>query len=312
MNDLPRLEGFAPIEATIDCGGAKHVIELRDGRLHVRDHDGEAELALAALGGNPPMCVEIVQMWDAAPDMAHITINLALSSDSPQEAGAGLRQPIQAQQTMQRVSFRISAVQTTRIVASGVVGPAAARLSAQEDPEFVRFKRHRELVLSLPRELRMMLAASCIVGLDYKHSPPVALAQVEGLVAIKAKADLQKSQQSWGPPGGLVRHPFDVDVRFLDRLDEANVEAFTHGTMTFATLSIPMRWLADVWCRGVSLVDGCFVLQVLESRSEGTALRVRAVRWERRDKALVPVVASALVVYVDDAWSLAWTGDPPE
>ena len=73
-----------------------------------------------------------------------------------------------------------------------------------------------------------------------------------------------------------------------------------------ASASLVARWITEVWARGVTVVDGAFVLEVTEavSRSE---LRVRAVRWEPgADGVLVPVDGPATLSYRGQAWWLEW------
>lgn len=54
---------------TVDCGGARHVVDLADGTAAApvaRDHDVDAELAHHRLGGGLPPCVGIVLAWQSA------------------------------------------------------------------------------------------------------------------------------------------------------------------------------------------------------------------------------------------------------
>ena len=73
-----------------------------------------------------------------------------------------------------------------------------------------------------------------------------------------------------------------------------------------AAVTLHPSWLVDVWPRGMAVVDGAFVLEVLEDSWSGP--RVRAVRWDERPGGTrAPVVASArLRRGPDEAWELAW------
>jgi hypothetical protein len=65
----PWWAAFGPVETQVDCGSHKHVIRWADGRLDAASHaDAEGELVMAALGGEPPRCVELVQAWGAHAD----------------------------------------------------------------------------------------------------------------------------------------------------------------------------------------------------------------------------------------------------
>ena len=83
------------------------------------------------------------------------------------------------------------------------------------------------------------------------------------------------------------------------------------GVAVRASVSLVPRWITDVWVQGISLVDGAFVLEVVDavSRSE---LRVRAVRWEPGASGVRNAVdAPARLSYRGQAWRLAWDDDVP-
>lgn len=53
------------IRSHVVCKGADHVVVWRRGALALAHHDLAAEEALAALGGEPPRCLEVVRAWRA-------------------------------------------------------------------------------------------------------------------------------------------------------------------------------------------------------------------------------------------------------
>jgi len=62
----PWWAAFGPAETQVSCGGHQHVIRWADGRLIAASHpDAEGELVMAALGGEPPRCVQLLQAWGA-------------------------------------------------------------------------------------------------------------------------------------------------------------------------------------------------------------------------------------------------------
>ena len=67
MKDGPNDPWFASLpgcEAQLPCGSGRHVIRWEAGELRLADHaDPEAELVLAALGGEKARCVEVAQAW---------------------------------------------------------------------------------------------------------------------------------------------------------------------------------------------------------------------------------------------------------
>lgn len=80
-----------------------------------------------------------------------------------------------------------------------------------------------------------------------------------------------------------------------------------------AAAALVPRWITDVWVKGIAVVDGAFVLEVVDPVSR-VDLRVRAVRWEPGNAGeLNPVDAPARLSYRGQAWRLAWDDDaaPP-
>jgi hypothetical protein len=57
------VRGCAPVSVDVACDGEVHRVTWRAGKLVVENHDVRAELALAALGGDPPSCVRVLQAW---------------------------------------------------------------------------------------------------------------------------------------------------------------------------------------------------------------------------------------------------------
>jgi hypothetical protein len=75
-----------------------------------------------------------------------------------------------------------------------------------------------------------------------------------------------------------------------------------------AAVTLHGSWLVDVWPRDMAVVEGAFVLEVLED--SWSAPRVRAVRWDDRPGGTrAPVVATArLNRSSEGAWELSWEG----
>jgi len=73
-----------------------------------------------------------------------------------------------------------------------------------------------------------------------------------------------------------------------------------------AAVTLHGSWLVDVWPRDMAVVDGAFVLEVLEDSWETP--RVRAVRWDDRPGGTrAPVVATARLNRGAEAtWELSW------
>lgn len=79
-----------------------------------------------------------------------------------------------------------------------------------------------------------------------------------------------------------------------------------------ATVSLGATWVVQVWGRGLALVDGAFVLEVLGHAENGAAVLVLAVRWDEAEPGVFGPVAAPARVRRDaaGAWRLTW--EPPE
>lgn len=88
--------------------------------------------------------------------------------------------------------------------------------------------------------------------------------------------------------------------------------ASLHGEMDTvgvrATVSLTATWVVQVWGRGLALVDGAFVLEVLGHAEHGAAVLVRAARWDEAEPGMFRPVAAPARVRRDPAgaWRLTW------
>ena len=55
-----------PAVLRLDCGGARHTVRWRKGRLVLLDHDLAAEVGLMALGAERPACLTFLERWRAS------------------------------------------------------------------------------------------------------------------------------------------------------------------------------------------------------------------------------------------------------
>jgi hypothetical protein len=64
-----------PAQALVPCGAGTHPVRWEAGRLVLPAHpDAEAELVLAALGGDKPRCVEVAETWDRRADDLNVLL----------------------------------------------------------------------------------------------------------------------------------------------------------------------------------------------------------------------------------------------
>ena len=62
----PAFDGISPVTVDVACTDAVHQARFDEGRLRLLHHDVDAERAMAALGGDVPACMQLLQLWGAA------------------------------------------------------------------------------------------------------------------------------------------------------------------------------------------------------------------------------------------------------
>ena len=67
MTDRPDgawFDSLPSCQALLPCGQGRHIVRWEAGEFRLLSHpDAEAELVLAALGGEKTRCVEVAQAW---------------------------------------------------------------------------------------------------------------------------------------------------------------------------------------------------------------------------------------------------------
>ncbi len=82
---------------------------------------------------------------------------------------------------------------------------------------------------------------------------------------------------------------------------------------TKATATLGTSWALGVWGRGLAVVDGAFVLEVVGEAIPGREVVVRAARWEERSGGLFTPAArpARLTRTTARGWRLAWEDQTP-
>jgi hypothetical protein len=273
-----------PVTATIDCNGAPHRITWRGGRLILEDHDPLAERSLAALGGNPPMCLELFDAWSARRGSERVSQLLLgdkmLTRDELRHRKVRHDAEVESAKRMPQVA---------RMNHGGKPdGKARIRIVEQQAAE--RLEREQQdwantLIEMLPPRLRRALALSVIVnierGWEQDGFRQDQAREIEPALAKLAAPLFEESAHEWGqdlkPYTG-----FKAKAEVARPFDRPSCTLWADHSVVHADLSLPLSWFVDVWARGLALVSGCFVLGVTDSSSDGSHLQVMAVRlpWE--------------------------------
>jgi hypothetical protein len=260
------------IEFDLDTGAGRHRISWRRGRLALHDHDVEAEAVLRALGGEPCLCLSVL---DALRD----SLGTAPRGPSP-AAIARIRQ-----------------------------SPQFASMTKGQQDALLAIGRRRAVMAMLPAPMTEVLGQVSEVRRERRvrsgSRPRQALGAEDRLqhaVAPAAEAAMRRSRRDLRPYASL-----EIEC-WRRRADEAPLlKGVLDGTGGFLAVSLPVSWLNRVWARGLAVVDGHLVLEVDRSAPE-LDLEAVAVRWERRVAG--PSVSAAVPCRLhrgaNRAWTLTW------
>jgi hypothetical protein len=237
--------GLAPLEEPIYCGDARHLIRWADGELVTLDHDDpEGERLLSALGGEPSPCIAILEDWQrhrADLDVLLLTSrglgDLLHLPGIPAPGGPG--------------GWTATA---SYVPLKGPAGSGGGRHfyygggpgQGGQPPEDPLLR-----LLRLPGELPGRLVATVLaawVARAAGDDPRVD----EALPALHAALFGRALAAVRGWLGG--GHQFDVRL--------ADAPALVRRADGVIALELPLRWLSDVWARGLSTLAGRFCLSV--------------------------------------------------
>lgn len=296
-----------PTTVEVTCGDERHRISWRRGKLVLEDHDLGAEESFAALGGEPALCLEVLRAWRTAVDDREVL----WFWDTPRAGDpdmAKMLASIRSQQQQILAGHRAMVASPTgrrAVPAAAIPREILDRMRTQ-----MAVENRRSLLSALPEELRMRLGLSAIVRAQRRQGDRFWFASRSGdiqtaLTARVAPA-IEASMRTWR--GRLAGHHLVTVESWIAAPGEvANVCGLMDDAGGWAAASMPIRWLVDVWARGIAVVDGCFVLEVVGDH--GGQLGVTAVRWERRSPTgSTPVAEPAVVHRVDGGWRLRWDG----
>jgi hypothetical protein len=229
---------IAPAVARIECAGTIHSVIWRDGALETPDHaDPDAERALAALGGEPCRCVELLDAWAASSSDPRA---LVLGPRGPE---VHIPDPDNANTGQSTARFRRPLTGTSvggrgLTVAMQGGGGTQVRPEPPEDP----LREVLELGGAISHRLVLTVAAALTERTQEPELRPLLEAALYGRVLTALSRWL-------GEMPALELTMIEADASpALSRDGEALVAR------------LPFRWLVDVWAAGLETVAGQFAL----------------------------------------------------
>jgi hypothetical protein len=272
--------------AEIPCGSGRHVIRWEAGALRLDSHaDPEAELVLAALGGEKARCIEVAEAWSrhaadptvlrVGPRGADGADGVTVSWEDVDAAAQGDRGGVGASWIGQGSGAPgQGAMRRPSVMLSAAMAQASARRSQAQREHAEARQRTTDLLslfaLGTAFQIRLIgqVAAAHAARLDEpdergRSRRPVLIAALEGRLALVAEQwiginpDYVKASLHTGPGWG-------------------SAELTGRGEARRLRIALPADWLARVWACGLALTGR--QLAVAVDRAGWPDARVLALR----------------------------------
>ena len=273
-------------EAHVPCGQGRHIVRWEAGSLRLPSHpDAEAELVLAALGGEKARCVEVAQAWGRhAEDLSVLAIGPRGPAD---EIAVSWDDVDAAAQTAQRGWTGYASRRMPRLASPSI--PTAARAQAwqqraSQDQERAAQRRTDMLsLLALGYGFQVRLIGQ--VAQAHADRPDEAMEQVRPPLVAAITARLAPVAEEW-----LGLDPDQVVVSLHRGAGWGSVELTGRGELRRLRVSLPAGWLARVWAPGLALTGRHLVVAV--QHAGWPDARVLALRAPGTEPTLLDVHAS--------------------
>jgi hypothetical protein len=250
-----------PCETLVPCGQGRHSVRWEAGELRLPSHaDPEAELVLAALGGDKARCVEIAEAW-----RRHVA-DLTVLAVWPRDPAAGIVV------SWDDVDAAGQAAPGGGLSILGYgAGPLASPPRAAMARAAIRHQQHqREAGEASQRRLDMLSLLALGTGFQSRLSGQVVAAYADRLDEPGDLGRTVRSVLTAALDGRLAPvaerwlgiDPDQVVVALHRGPGWGSVELTGRGEQRRLRVSLPAWWLARVWASGLALTGGHLVLAV--------------------------------------------------
>ena len=261
-------ESLPATDARVPCGSGLHLVRWEAGQLTLPAHpDADAELVLAALGGDKPACVSVAETW------ARHTADLGVLATGPR--------CVADQVSVSREEIEQQRSGLPPALSSGVPGisvaarPAvASRQGLPRSPGWgiqsalapgmaETLRRHQQRLellelLALGSALQFRLSGTvCAAWAELDRAGERAGHRPELAAALTGR--FAPAAEEW-----LGIDPDAVTVTPHEGSGWGAVELTGQDETRRLRAALPVSWLADVWACGLAVVDGHLVVAVEE------------------------------------------------
>jgi hypothetical protein len=242
---LPWWTGVPAAQTTLTCGLATHRLVWKEGALTAPDHaDPEGERALAALGGEPLACIELLHAWRQHAEDPGV---LLLGSRGPADL---IAVPEEMPHQLARRPRPATLSPGARIGGSMVAYASAGgpRPASDPDPE-ERLARLLSLGGGLGRRLDATVAAH---WRDRLLSPDAETDRLRARLHAALFGRVLATLAGWLGQGDVT-----MELELAPETASPSLRRAADGSLA---ATIPFGWLVEVWARGLEVVWGRFCL----------------------------------------------------
>lgn len=266
-----------PCEAPVPCGDGRHTVRWAAGEFELPSHpDVEAELVLAALGGEKAGCVRVAEAWHRH------TEDLSMLMIGPRHPGDKITVTWDSVQAIEAASGQQGWAGTAGPI------PSTPPLRPGSRQQAYRQAMKAEMARTLQRETDIFSLLALGPAFGFRLAGHVAAAHADQ----PAEADRPAlSAAIYGRAALIAEEWFGIDpdqvegeLAPVDTLGTAEtwgaVELTGKGADRRLRIALPAHWLASVWACGLALVARHLVVavtrpgwpdaQVLALRAPGT------------------------------------------
>jgi hypothetical protein len=256
----PWFTSLPPCETLVPCGQGQHSVRWEAGELRLPSHaDPEAELVLAALGGDKARCVEIAEAWQR--HTADLTV-LGIGPRGPADEVVVSWDDVDAAEQAARGGTGGPGRWGWRLASPPRAAMARAAIRHQQYQEEAGEASQRRLdmlsLLALGTGFQVRLAGQVVAAHADRLDEPDELGRTIRSVLTAALAGrVALVAEQW-----LGIDPDQVEASLYRGAGWGSVELTGRGEQRRLRVSLPAWWLARVWASGLALTGRHLVVAV--------------------------------------------------
>ena len=263
MTRVPNEPWYTPLppcETTVPCGQGRHVIRWEAGELRLASHaDPEAELVLAALGGEKARCVEIAEAWGR-----HVA-DLTVLTVWPRDPAAGIEvswDDVDAARQADQGGWAVPRHGAMKLASppTAAIAMAAARRRRYQQEAGQASQRRLDMLslLALGTGFQVRLSGQVAAAYAGRLDEPDELGRnVASVLTAALSGRLAPVAERW-----LGIDPDQVEVSLHRDPGWGSAELTGRGEQRRLRVSLPAGWLARVWACGLALTGHHLVVAV--------------------------------------------------